>query len=127
MKEKSYFDKREINCIERLSEIIKTLPYYVEDFFVGVETRTSPLTRLNYGYDLRIFYDFLTKKVFRTKKILDIELNDLDLLNSSDFEYFLSYLNNYEINGKRERCTETGKARKLSTLRAFYKFFYKII
>lgn len=124
MKEKSYFDKREINCIERLSEIIKTLPYYVEDFFVGVETRTSPLTRLNYGYDLRIFYDFLTKKVFRTKKVLDIELNDLDLLNSSDFEYFLSYLNNYEINGKRERCTETGKARKLSTLRAFYKFFY---
>ena len=124
MKEKSYFDKREINCIERLSEIIKTLPYYVEDFFVGVETRTSPLTRLNYGYDLRIFYDFLTKKVFRTKKVLDIELNDLDLLTSSDFEYFLSYLNNYEINGKRERCTETGKARKLSTLRAFYKFFY---
>ena len=124
MKEKTYFEKREINCIERLNEIIKELPYYVEDFFIGVETRTSPLTRLNYGYDLRIFFDFLSKKVFRGKKVLLIELADLDLLTSNDFEYFLSYLNHYEINGKYERCTETGKARKLSTLRAFYKFFY---
>ena len=124
MKEKTYFEKREINCIERLNEIIKTLPYYVEDFFIGVETRTSPLTRLNYAYDLRIFFEFLTKKVFRDKKVVSIELADLDLLTSNDFEYFLSYLNHYEINGKFERCTETGKARKLSTLRAFYKFFY---
>ena len=124
MKEKSYFEKREINCINRLNEIVAQLPYYVEDFFVGVETRTSPLTRLNYGYDLRIFFDFLTMKVFRDKKVLDIQLKDLDLLATNDFEYFLSYLNHYEINGKYERCTETGKARKLSTLRAFYKFFY---
>ena len=123
-KEKSYFDQREINCIERAYAIIKDLPYYVEDFFVGVEQRTSPLTRLNYAYDLRIFFNFLTKKVFRDKKVSYIELKDLDLLTSNDFEYFLSYLNHYEINGKYERCTETGKARKLSTLRAFYKFFY---
>ena len=124
MKERSYFETREINCIKRLEGLINDLPYYVEDFFIGVEPRTSPLTRLNYGYDLRIFFDFLSKKVFRGKKISLIELKDLDLLTSSDFEYFLSYLNHYEINGKFERCTETGKARKLSTLRAFYKYFF---
>ena len=66
----------------------------------------------------------MSKKVFRGKKISLIELKDLDLLTSSDFEYFLSYLNHYEINGKFERCTDTGKARKLSTLRAFYKYFF---
>lgn len=124
MKEKSYFEKREINCLERLYSIIKELPYYVEDFFIGVESRTSPLTRLNYAYDLRIFFDFLSKKVFRDKKIPYIELNDLDALSSTDFEYYLSYLSYYEFNGKRERCSETGKARKLSTLRAFYKYFF---
>ena len=124
MKEKSYFEKREISCINKLNEIIKTLPYYVEDFFVGIEGRTSPLTRLNYGYDLRIFFNFLSKKIFRDKKIEFIELKDLDLLTSSDFEYFLSYLNYYEFNGKYERCTECGKARKLSTLRAFFKYFF---
>lgn len=124
MKDKSYYEKREINCTERSAEIIKTLPYYVSDFFIGVEPRTSALTRLNYAYDLRIFFDFLSKRVFRDKNPEQIELSDLDKLTPADFEYFLSYLSHYEINGKNERCTETGKARKLSTLRAFYKYFF---
>lgn len=121
---KTYFEKREVSCIERLNLIIESLPYFVQDFFVGVELRTSALTRLNYGYDLRVFFDFLTKKIFRNKKITDIELSDLAKLESTDIEYFLSYLSHYNINGKEERCTETGKARKLSTLRAFYKYFF---
>ncbi len=124
MKQKSFFEEREIKCIENTERIIKSLPYYVEDFFIGVELRTSALTRLNYAYDLRVFFDFLNKKIFRNKKITDIELSDLDKISSTDIEYYLSYLSNYQINGKRERCTETGKARKLSTLRAFYKYFF---
>lgn len=124
MSKNNYFEEREIKCIERANLIIETLPYYVQDFFVGVELRTSPLTRLNYAYDLRVFYSFLSKKVFRGKSIEQISLQDLSNLESSDFEYFLSYLSNYEINGKKERCTETGKARKLSTLRAFYKYYF---
>ena len=122
---KTYFENREINCIERINSIITELPYYVEDFFIGVESRTSPLSRLNYAYDLRIFFDFLANKVFRGKKSMsDVSFDDLANLQASDIEYFLSYLGNYTINGKRERCTETGKARKLSTLRAFYKYFF---
>ncbi len=124
MSRKNFFEEREISCINRLDGIVETLPYYVRDFFVGVELRTSPLTRLNYAYDLRVFFDFLTKKIFKNKNIDGIEFNDLAQLNSSDFEYYLSYLSNYTINGKHERCTETGKARKLSTLRAFYKYFF---
>ncbi len=124
MKEKSYYQQREINCIERLNNIIDELPYYVQEFFIGVELNTSALTRLNYGYDLRVFFDFLSKKVFRNTRIEDITLSDLAKLDASDIEYFLSYLSHYSINGKSERCTETGKARKLSTLRAFYKFFF---
>ena len=124
MKEKSFYETREINCIKRLDEIIEQLPYFVKDFFIGVETRTSALTRLNYGYDLRVFFDFLAKKIFKNKKIFEIEIKDLEKLGASDIEYFLSYLSHYEINGKTERCTATGKARKLSTIRAFYKFFF---
>lgn len=120
----NYFKEREISCIKRLDAIVDSLPYFVRDFFVGIELNTSPLTRLNYGYDLRVFFDFLTKKVFKNKEVLDIELSDLTKLETFDFEYFLSYLSHYNINGKEERCTETGKARKLSTIRAFYKFFY---
>ncbi len=123
MKKDDYFTQREISCIERLHRIIEDLPYYVQDFFVGVELRTSALTRLNYGYDLRVFFDFLSKKVFR-KDVQQIKLSDLAELSVSDIEFFLSYLSHYTINGKKERCTETGKARKLSTIRAFYKYFF---
>ncbi len=124
MKNKSFYEEREISCLNRIDSIVDALPYYVRDFFVGVELRTSALSRLNYAYDLRIFFDFLTKKIFRNKSVEKIELSDLAKLEASDFEYFLSYLSNYTVNNKHERCTETGKARKLSTLRAFYKFFY---
>ena len=121
---KSYYEQREIICIKKINAILDELPYYCSDFFVGVENRTSPLTRLNYAYDLRVFFDFLIKKVFKNKKIDEISFEDLNNLQAGDIEYFLSYLNHYEINGKSERCTESGKARKLSTLRAFYKYFF---
>ena len=121
---KSFFEEREISCEKRIKEIIGNLPYFVEDFFIGVQTRTSPLSRLNYAYDLRVFFDFLTKKVFRDKKITLIQLSDLAKLEGYDIELFISYLTCYTINGKEERCTETGKARKLSTIRAFFKYFF---
>lgn len=124
MAKDSYFEQRDIACVQRLNSIIKQLPYFVRDFFIGVELRTSALTRLNYAYDLRVFFDYLSKNVFRDKNIEQIELTDLSKLDASEFEYFLSYLSYYQINGKEERCTETGKARKLSTLRAFYKHFF---
>ena len=113
-----------IYCIEKINEILKELPYFVSDFFVGVENRTTALTRLNYAYDLRVFFYFLLEKVFRNKKMDDFILSDLDKLTSFDFEFFLSYLSHYTINGKEETCSASGKARKLSTLRAFYKHFF---
>ena len=89
---KTYFENREISCIERIDGIVKQLPYFVEDFFVGVESRTSPLTRLNYAYDLRIFFDFMANKVMRgAKKMSDVSFEDLKKMDVSDFEYFLSY------------------------------------
>ena len=123
-KERSYFEKREINCIERTNDLLNEMPYFVQDYFIGIETRTSPLTRLNYAYDLRIFMDFLCQKVFRNKTVTEIELNDINSLEASDIELYLNYLNHYKINGKYERCTETGKARKLSSLRSFFKYFF---
>ena len=70
MKQKSYFEQREISCLQKIDVILEQLPYYVQDFFGGVELRTSPLSRLNYAYDLRVFFDFLTKRFLEAKKLL---------------------------------------------------------
>lgn len=124
MKNRSYFEEREKSCIKRADEIVGQLPYFVKDYIIGIETKTSPLTRLNYCYDLRVFFEFLCKKVFKNKKIEEITLDDINEITANDIEYFLNYLNLYEINGKTERCTETGKARKLCSVRSFFKYLF---
>ena len=50
-------------------------------------------------------------------------INDI-CIHSNDIEFYLSYLSHYFINGKEERCTESGKARKLSSLRSFYNYYF---
>ena len=57
-----FYQERNLKNLDKIEEILEQLPPFCEDFFRGIETRTSTLTRLNYVYDLRIFFDFLTKK-----------------------------------------------------------------
>lgn len=121
----NYYQDRNFRNIDKIDELLADLPYFCEDFFRGVETRTSPLTRLNYCYDLRIFFDFLCKKKLRGKKeVTDLTLEDLDQVSETDIEIFLSYLTHYEFKGKRLSCDERAKARKLSTVRSLFRYFF---
>ncbi len=122
--ENNYYKQREINCLNKIDEITKDLPPYVYEFVVGRTEYTSPLTRLNYCLDIRIFFNYLVKSKFRDKKIQEITLSDLETLTLSDFENFLAYLSHYIINGKEETNNERGKARKLAAVRAFFKYLY---
>ena len=124
MSKKSYFEQRALSCEDKIQNILKELPVFCELFFVGISNTTSPLTRLNYAYDLRIFFDFLAKKMFRCEKISQISLEKLEEVGSDDIELFLNYLNRYKFNGKICSCTECGKSRKLATVRSFYKFLF---
>ncbi len=64
----NYYQQRNIKNLDRIDELLQDLPYFCEDYLRGVETRTSTLTRLNYVYDLRIFFDFLSKKNIAEKR-----------------------------------------------------------
>ena len=120
----NYYQERNLKNLDKIDELLKELPYFCEDFLRGVEMRTSTLTRLNYCYDLRIFFDFLTGRKFRSKQICDITLEDLEQVTDTDIEIFLSYLSNYKFHGKRLACDERAKARKLSTIRSMFKYFF---
>ena len=121
-----YYQERNNRNLDKISELLDDLPYFCEDFFRGVEPRTSTLTRLNYAYDLRIFFDFLMKKKFRGKvnDVHDFTLEHLDAVTDTDIEIFLSYLSRYEYAGKMLSCDERAKARKLSTVRSLFKYFF---
>jgi len=126
MSEKYYTEIKD-NITMRLRELKKDLPYFCSEFFMGIENQTTPLTRINYAYDLRIFFDFLTKEIdrFAGKKVSQISLIDLNEVTASDLELFTDYLTVYNYKGKIYHNNEKAKARKLSTLRSFFKYFFK--
>ncbi len=116
-----YSDRREKTDIKTES-LIADLPYFCSEFFYGISNNTTALTRLNYAYDLRIFFDFIAqiKKIYEK----DMQISILDEIQAIDIERFLNYLSHYKFNGKEESCDERGKARKLSSVRALYKYFF---
>ena len=74
MKKENYYTNRNIQDIDKIGELLEELPYFCEDYFLGIESRTSAQTRLKYAYDLRIFFDFLSKKRLRNLPIREITL-----------------------------------------------------
>ena len=119
-----YYQERNLKNLDRIEGLLAELPPFCEDFLRGVEMRTSVLTRLNYCYDLRIFFDFLVKKRIRGKQVTEITLEDLERVTDTDLEIYLSYLSNYTFRGKRLSCDERAKARKLSAVRSLFKYFF---
>lgn len=124
MKKDNYYAKRNISDIDKISELLEELPSFCEDYFLGVESRTSPQTRLKYAYDLRIFFDFLCKKKYKNFDVLDLTLEHLEGVTHYDIELFLSYLSHYRFRDKYLSCDERAKARKLSAVRAMFKYFF---
>ncbi len=124
MKNENYYIKRNIQDIDKVSELLEDLPSFCEDYFLGVESRTSCQTRLKYAYDLRIFFDFLCKKKYRNLEVLDLTLEHLEAISHNDIELFLSYLSHYRYKDKYLSCNERAKARKLSAVRAMFKYFF---
>lgn len=116
-------NNKNLETVERLLE--NELPSFCYDYFLAIDTQTSPLTRLNYAHDLKIFFYFLQERRFKGKKtVQEFTLEDLEQVSSNDLEYFLSYLSHYRYDGKEHNCSELAKARKLSSVRAMFKFFF---
>ena len=124
MKRENYYTKRNIQDIDRIGELLQELPSFCEDYFLGIESRTSCQTRLKYAYDLRIFFDFLCKKRYKNLDVLDLTLENLEGITHNDIELFLSYLSHYRFHDKALSCDERAKARKLSAVRALFKYFF---
>ena len=124
MRKDNYYAKRNINDIDKISELLDELPYFCSDYFLGVESRTSSQTRLKYAYDLRIFFDFLCKKKYRNFEVIDLTLEHLEGVTHHDIELFLSYLSHYRFKNRYLSCDERAKARKLSAVRAMFKYFF---
>ena len=116
-------NNKNLETIERILD--EDLPSFCYDYFLAIDSQTSTLTRLNYAHDLKIFFYFLWEKKFRkSKSVKEFTLDDLESVTSNDVEYFLSFLSHYVYAGKEHTCNDRAKARKLSSVRAMFKFFF---
>lgn len=125
--DQNYFIQRDEDNILKIREIRKELPAFCGEFFRGIEQYTTPLTRLGYARDLKLFFEFLVTETeeFYNKPLLQMETSDLDKVTSTHLEMFLEYISLYRSNGKTYRNGERARCRKLSSVRALLKYFYK--
>ncbi len=127
MKEYTYQEQNNIENQKKLREVLSELPSFTLSFFRGIEPRTSSRTRLGYGYDLRIFFEFMQQynPAIGKMNLRDIPMDILDQIKALDIEEYLEYLKLYEKDGKTYTNTERGIARKLASLKTFYNYYFK--
>ena len=131
-----YSAERTRKYVLKLRELVSELPPACGEFFRGVEHTTGALTRYGYALDLRLFMRFLigTELCDGLDDIKMIDYAILDKVTTDHIERFLEYISFYPESGETFEDEadlqyvsngERGKARKLSAVRAFYKYLYK--
>lgn len=125
--ESNYFRERDEANILKLRKLRRELPPFCSEFFLGIEPYTTPLTRLGYANDIKIFFEFLSNEIteFLDKSLTDYTCEDLDKITVTHLELFLDYLTLYKTNGKTFRNGEKARSRKLSSVRRMLKYFFK--
>lgn len=119
----------------KLRALLEDLPPVCAEFFRGIEPSTSVLTRYGYALDLRLFLKFLISDSLCSGllSIRDIDCSILENVSIDHIERYLEYVAMYpaetdsEDYEKEEYITngERAKARKLSSVRSFFKYLYK--
>ena len=124
----TYHEQTQIDYTLRLRELLKTLPPFARDFFRAMEPVSSIRTRMNYAYDIRVFYRFLMENnpIYSKYSIEQFTVKDLERLEPVDIEEYMEYLKIYKRDDDETMINgEKGLARKMSALRSFYGYYYK--
>ena len=131
----NYHSQTSLNRTKRLRELLKELPDICSDYFIAIEQLTSPLTRLSYAYDLKLFFQYLSDELpkFSGKPVCSFTPDDIRLVTKQDLERYARYLTLYvknesledgEVASKEMTNHEYGIKRKYASLRAFYKYLF---
>lgn len=122
-----FYTQKKKNYTLKLRSLLSELPPFAEYYFRGKESQSSILTRYGYAVDLQGFFSFVTKELpaFRGRTVPSLTLDDISKISPLDIESYLSYVSLYERNNKERENNERAKARKLSAIRSFFKYYHK--
>ena len=132
-----YHEQKQQDYTQRLRAILLELPEFCRMYFRAAETTTGNQTRYGYAVDIRNFFRYLVSgeiEAFAGRDMKSLSLSDLNRVETLHIEMYLEYVSVYrqetdsEQNGASEIIRtnhERAKARKLSAIRAFFKYYYK--
>ena len=91
MKERTYYEEKNIANIKKQRELEKELPRFVTTYFRGIEPYTASKTRLAYAIDLKTFFEYIrtSNPIYSDKKINEFEFSVLTTLDARDIEEYL--------------------------------------
>ena len=142
-----YHKNLDLRNKSRTKEIIREFPEFTNLFFdyCVVQKNYSSNTILNYAVDLRLFFRYLVSANPNLKHINEITLELLESLSALDIQEYLSVIDTYDPTELSENPTDydknkcstaslrklkkngtAAKARKVSSLRSFYKYYYNM-
>lgn len=130
-----YHNQAHLSRTRRLRELLRELPDICGDYFIAIEQLTSPLTRLSYAYDLKLFFQYLSDELpkFSGKPVTEFTVEDIRKVTKQDLERYERYLSLYvknealddgQVASKEITNHEYGIKRKYASLRAFYKYLF---
>lgn len=123
-----------IKLDSQANTIIAGLPDFAKKYFNHIKDQgLSPRTKLQYAYDMKRFFDYLADSAgFQHANLKTMTASDvLDKLSIEDIQEYVHTLDYYEVtdkdgNKKQKLASASIKARRISSLRSFYKYYFKI-
>lgn len=130
----NYRDEMTIKLANDTEKIVSSLPGFASKYFDYIEgLELSPLTRKQYAYDMKMFFTFLENSAgFSQDDMKTATAEDvLDKLTLDDINEYLKSMRTYTVtdrNGNKQQklYSPAIRARRMSTLRSFYKHYYEI-
>ena len=128
-----YQNDLQLSIDKKVNELVKQLPDFAGKFFRDLKSKgMSERTRLEYAYDMKRFFDFISNQSgFKNISLNGLKAADvLDVLTYDDIQEYLDTLNTHTVidrygNQKEVLSSPSSRARKISSLRSFYRFYFR--
>lgn len=112
---------------KRIREVLSELPPFCLTFFRSIENTTTPLTRYAYAIDLRGFFQYLVAEIDEVhgRPVPSLTIEDIQKIKPYHIEMYLEQMSLYMKDERELSNRERAKARKIATLRSFFKHYFK--
>lgn len=126
-KEPTYRDLKNDQYEARIEALLSELPDFCSEFMFAISAAKPGSTRYGYLIDIKVFLEFMTRKIpkYKNTTVAEIPFEALAALTPVQMDMYMNYLNSYESDGRRYHNTDSGKLRKVASLSSMFKFFLR--